>query len=248
MKSNPCASQPVPDRPQNFRWGRKVLVIIIIISSLFWVWQKIRNPDTFPIRSVKIIGISNHINHETLRNTISPYLAHGMLWLNIPDLENTLNQLSWVEKATLIRKWPDELFINITEQTPLAHWNNTSLLNDKGDIFTPDVATALPNLPALYGPNNTQNTVWGGYIAMNNILRPIGLKVTAASMTVRQVWEVYLNNGIHLYLGRDDVLKRLGRFVEAYSGMASQASNIQYVDLRYTQGFAVKWKNNPAIQ
>jgi cell division protein FtsQ len=248
MKSLPCASRPIPVRPENCRRGRKWLVIIIIFSSLFWGWLKIRNPDTFPVRSVKILGISNRINHQTLRNTILPYLAQGMLWLNTAELENTLNQLSWVEKAAVVRKWPDELFIHITEQKPLAYWNNTSLLNDKGDIFTPSVSAPLPVLPALYGPPQQQTTVWAGYVEMNNILRPLDLKAVIVSMTLRQVWEVYLNNGLHLFLGREDVLRRLERFASAYPKIAVQAGNIEYVDLRYTDGFAIKWKNNPASE
>src|SRR5690242_18329723 len=208
MKSTPCASQPTPEKSENLRWGRKVLVIIIVIASVYWAWLKINNPNTFPVRSIKIIGATNHVNHQLLRNTITAHLSRGMLWLNIVSLENALNQLPWIEKATLTRKWPDELFIQITQQTPIARWNNTELLNNNGGLFTPDGSTAIPDLPSLYGPNNLQTTVWEGYQSMNSLLNPVGLSIISASMTPRQVWDIYLSNGIHLILGRDDVLKR----------------------------------------
>lgn len=247
MKSIPCATQPTPEKSENLRWGRKVLVTIIIIAGLYWAWLKISNPNTFPIRTVKIIGVTNHVNHQLLRNTITAHLSRGMLWLNVQDLEGAVNQLPWVENANLTRKWPDEIFIRITEQTPIARWNNTQLLNNHGGIFTPDTSTPIPNLPSLYGPKNLQNTVWEGYQDMNKILSQIGLKILSASMTSRQVWDVYLNNGIHLILGRQDVVKRLKRFVSVYPKISPRANNIQYVDLRYSDGFAVKWKNNSAI-
>jgi cell division protein FtsQ len=246
MKLIPCATQPTPERAENLRWGRKVLVIIAIIASLYCGWLKISNPDTFPIRSVKIIGATTHVNHQILRNTITAYLTRGMLWLPVQDLENALNQLPWIENATLSRKWPDEIFIRITEQTPVAHWNNTQLLNSEGSVFTPDTSTAMPYLPSLYGPNNLQNTVWKGYQSINSILNTAGLKITAAAMTPRQVWEVYLQDGTHLILGREDALNRLKQFVSVYPKITPQANNIQYVDLRYSDGFAIKWKNNPA--
>jgi len=246
MKSIPCATQPTPEKSENLRWGRKVLVLIIIITSIYWAWLKISNPNTFPVRTVKIIGVTNHVNHRLLRNTITAHLSRGMLWLNVEDLEDAVNQLPWIESAALTRKWPDEIFIRITEQTPIAHWNNKQLLNNQGSVFTPDGSSTISNLPSLYGPNNLQNTVWEGYQVMNSILSTIGLKIISASMTSRQVWDVYLNNGIHLILGREDVVKRLKKFVLVYPKIAGQANNIQYVDLRYSDGFAVKWKNNPA--
>jgi cell division protein FtsQ len=246
MKSTPCATQPTPEKSENLRWGRKVLVIILIMVSMCWAWLKISNPNTFPIRTVKIIGITNHVNHQLLQNTVTAYLSRGMLWINIRDLEQAVNQLPWVENATLTRKWPDEIFIQITEQTPIARWNNTQLLNNHGNVFTPGTSTAIPDLPSLYGPNNLQNTVWEGYQAMNGLLSTIGLKIISASMSPRQVWDVYLNNGTHLILGREDVLKRLKKFVSVYPKIKHQTNDMQYVDLRYSDGFAVKWKNNPA--
>src|SRR5262249_48593670 len=152
----------------------------------------------------------------------------------------------WVKKAILTRKWPDEIFVNIVEQIPIAYWNNTALLNEKGEIFTPEKQVNLPNLPMLYGPNNLQTPVWEGYKQMNLMFQPLGLTIASSSMTDRQTWEIYLSNGIHLFLGRENVIPRLEQFIAIYPKISDKINNIQYVDLRYSEGFAIKWKNNPA--
>jgi cell division septal protein FtsQ len=53
-------------------------------------------------------------------------------------------------------------------------------------------------------------------------------------------------NGIEINLGREDFTERLQRFVDIYPRiLASQSDKIAVVDLRYTNGFAVRWTNSP---
>lgn len=47
--------------------------------------------------------------------------------------------------------------------------------------------------------------------------------------------------------GENVLLKRLRRFVEAYPHLENQTA-IQYIDLRYQTGFAVKWKAESEAQ
>jgi cell division protein FtsQ len=229
------------------RLGRKILLFIILILITYWGWLKVSNPTTFPIRSVKILDAVNRIDHQELQNSITPYLTRGMLWLDVQGLENTLAQVPWIDQVTLTRKWPDELLIQITEQIPIARWNNSELLNKTGNIFTPRTASDTLKLPSLYGPPNTQNTVWEGYQEMNTKLMPLGLQISIASMDSRKAWEIYLNNGYHLLLGQEEVMNRLQRFISLYPKIFTHPANeLDYVDLRYSNGFAVKWKKNSA--
>lgn len=70
-----------------------------------------------------------------------------------------------------------------------------------------------------------------------------------AAMTARRSWQLTLNNGIKLNLGRGDTMKRLARFVELYPVLQQQAQTdgkrISYVDLRYDSGAAVGWAPLP---
>ena len=59
----------------------------------------------------------------------------------------------------------------------------------------------------------------------------------------RGAWEFRLDNGVTVRLGRRQVDERFERFMNAAARLvAVRASDIDYIDLRYTNGFAVGWR------
>jgi cell division protein FtsQ len=60
----------------------------------------------------------------------------------------------------------------------------------------------------------------------------------------RGAWEMQLTSGIRVRLGARMVETRLDRFFEALDKVvAAQAEDVDYIDMRYTNGFAIGWKN-----
>jgi cell division protein FtsQ len=58
----------------------------------------------------------------------------------------------------------------------------------------------------------------------------------------RGSWVLKLANGIKVKVGRQEHERRLRRFIVGYSNqLVGQVKKIDTVDLRYTNGFAVKW-------
>ena len=82
------------------------------------------------------------------------------------------------------------------------------------------------------------------YQAMQGMLEPLGLRISHLTMNERRAWSLYLNNGLQLRLGRNDAHLRLLRFVRVYAKVLKpQQDKIDSVDLRYTNGFAVRWRD-----
>jgi len=60
-------------------------------------------------------------------------------------------------------------------------------------------------------------------------------------VTPRRAWRVRLDAGPTLELGREDVEARLGRYLEVHQrSVGALQRRIDYVDLRYANGFAVR--------
>ncbi len=60
-------------------------------------------------------------------------------------------------------------------------------------------------------------------------------------MSQRRAWRVHLDDGMVLELGREQVASRLARFLAAYPRtLAPLNRRIDYVDLRYANGFAAR--------
>lgn len=67
--------------------------------------------------------------------------------------------------------------------------------------------------------------------------------MTHLELTPGQTWRLTLDNGIKLRVGHKDVLTRLADFVKVYTKIIrDREHDVDYVDLRYGNGLAVRWK------
>jgi cell division protein FtsQ len=73
-------------------------------------------------------------------------------------------------------------------------------------------------------------------------LEAAGLTLNGLRLDDRGAWEIELNNGVILRLGRRDIEERMERFLKSGSSLVSSRSpEISYIDMRYSNGFAVGW-------
>ena len=72
-----------------------------------------------------------------------------------------------------------------------------------------------------------------------------GLRVAALRLDARGAWELDLSNGVTVRLGRRQVDERMERFVQVGAAViAGQAAKIQYIDMRYSNGFSIGWRRD----
>lgn len=220
-----------------------ILLLVVLISGLFWGWSLLENPQIFPINKVEIDATYQHIDRETIERAVSPYVNSSFFAVDIASIKKQLLQLPWIYMVFVNRGWPDKIVVKIIEQTAVATWNDDSLLNFKGEVFTPSKSTFPNNLPALSGPEDQITDVWQNYQQMNQILTKLDLKIIHADLDDRNSWQLILNNGINLKLGNDNVMNKFYMFIKVYSKIIGENSDrVISVDLRYAKGLAIKWK------
>ena len=60
-------------------------------------------------------------------------------------------------------------------------------------------------------------------------------------------WEMDLDSGVTVRLGRREVDERIDRFIHTASQViAHRLNEINYIDMRYSNGFAIGWRNPSA--
>lgn len=222
------------------------VVILAIASALFLIMliHYLRNAQYFPIREVSIRGDYSHISASHLKNDILPYTQSSFFCLDLKALKQRLLEEPWLERAEVQRVWPDQLVIHLKEHKAIAVWNGVSLLAENGTIFSPPLKTFPSHLPMLNAPLGQQDILMKMFKQLSFQFSTLGLSVIELDLTSRLAWYVRLSNGLELILGRDDTENRVHRFIESYTQIiASHVAEINYIDLRYANGFAVKWKN-----
>jgi len=105
------------------------------------------------------------------------------------------------------------------------------------------------DLPVLEGPEGTESEVLRRYGEIAPLLSSVSRRVVLLSLDERRAWRIELDNGIQLVLGQNQNNAALRRFVRVfYAVLQAQPSQLERVDLRYTNGFAVLWKAKPLTQ
>src|SRR5688572_9797021 len=167
----------------------------------------------------------------------------GLVSVDLGAVRCAVEQLPWVDHASVTRRWTDALSIRVVEQMPAARWGANGLLNTRGELFISEARHIPPELPRLSGPRGTEGEVARRYLAARGQLIEAGVRLTALRLDARGAWEFDLDNGITVRLGRRQIDERFQRFVAtAISLITQHANDIGYIDMRYTNGFAIGWQ------
>ncbi len=108
-----------------------------------------------------------------------------------------------------------------------------------GEVFE---AAYDGKLPLFIGPDGTAKEITIQYEYFRRSLAAIGMVPVQVQVSQRRAWQIRLEDGMTLELGREQIEARLARFVAVVRAHAwgNSPRHIDYVDLRYANGFAVR--------
>jgi len=222
------------------RWGS----IAAAAASIAGVLLVVRFALDQPIETVAIEGRFQRVSPLDVEKAVRDVSrGQGLVAVDLDVVADAVRRLSWVDTVGVRRRWPRGLSVFVVEQVPVARWGETGLLNTRGELFVNDAKHIPPELPELTGPPGTEGEVTRRYLEAQGRLVEAGMRLAAARLDPRGAWEFRLDNGVTVRLGRRQVDERFERFMNAASRLvAVRASDIDYIDLRYTNGFAVGWR------
>jgi len=222
-----------------------LLGVLLVSGSL--AINKLYQPQTLPFKSVQVFGELAWVDRDKLNQLILDNVDGGFFSLNIKNLKESIEQQAWIKSVAIRRVWPDVLQITANEQQPIAIWNGGAVINRQGELFDP-LDQQLPKyLVKVSGPEGSHQQLMTHYFAVEKLFDDIGLRVASIDINDRRALQVILTNGVRLLLGRvrndEESAEEVRRFVKAYQSLlSSKIGKIALVDLRYTNGLAVRWK------
>lgn len=229
-----------------------LLFLVMVIICILWIGWRIlswmKDASQMPLSELVVTGERHVTKNDDIRQAILSLGAPGtFMTQNVDVIQQQIERLLWIKQASVRKQWPDKLKIHVVEYKPVAHWNDTQLLDDEGKLFSvPNERFVSKNIPQLYGLEGSESSVLAGYRTLNEILTKKKFTLTSVSMSARHSWHLTLNNNIQINLGLNDLTERLSRFAEIYPLLQQQAQatqqHISYVDLRYDSGIAVGWQ------
>lgn len=228
------------------RWLGVALVLAGVGYGLWIGGQRLREPGAFPLRKVQVEGELHNLSEADLQPLASGYLGQNFFTANLDDLRTALAAHPWVETVVVRRWWPDTVEIALREREAFGYWGQDEMVDVNGYRFRPVVVRQPGPWPQLTGPAGREKALIQAWRQIRARLEPVGLHLTRLMQDERRAWWLYFDNGLEVYLGRERFEERLARLAQVYPRvLAAQADQIAVIDLRYGNGFAVRWKMTP---
>lgn len=221
------------------------LFLLFILVPVLLMVRLIMNPGTFPIRTVSIAGEFRHLSPQVLKAGVTDVVRGGFFNVNVETIQKTLLENPWVNKVTVQRVWPDGLKVQVTERVAVARWKDQGLLSRDSVFFAPAAETYPSNLPVFSGPDKSYKIMLARYNLISELLKKMNLKVVALNLNERGAFDFMLSNGITVTVGRNRIDKRIEIFAQyVWPALQDNFWKISGIDMRYTNGFVVSWKEN----
>ncbi len=207
-----------------------------LVLVLYGVVRYVLSLPVFPLRAVELTAAPQRVPSELLEKVVREQVSGNFFTVDLERTRQAFEKLPWVRKVSVRRKFPWSLEVEIEEQVALATWNGKELVNTHGEVFTAQTEQVLP---AFIGQPDTSAQVSQMYGELNTALQPMQQQIAQIGLSPRFAWQVKLDNGMVLELGREEMQPRLARFVAVYPySLAAMARPVNHVDLRYRNGFA----------
>lgn len=220
-----------------------VALLVLIALACYAAYKRMTEHAFFPLKRVILLEPLKHADPASVTAMVRAYGETDLVHVKVADLARELAALSWVKDVAVDKKWPDAVEVRVVEREPVVRWGDKGFLDSDGVQFTLPDSPALQRLFTVRGPEGYENMVLQHYRLFAPWLQSQNIAVESITLDPRLVWHVGLGP-IDVILGRDQLSERLRKLVVVNQRVIEPyRAYIHSVDLRYQDGFSVRWKD-----
>lgn len=227
----------------------KVLLLCFVMMAGFTAYGSFKAIDTVlsvPVEEVKVSGELQFQDQLDIKTVINRYTDNGFVQVDLEKLHHELVALPWLNSVSIKRELPNGLMIELHEEKAAAYWNKDALINQQGQIFKPEELPAIDGLPIFSGKNHQQ--VLQLYSKVQSLLPEAQKPVRELHINHRNTVQVVLANHVILVMQLKDIDTQIVTWKQLSANLADdKVQMMKKVDLRYSNGAAVEWKEQLAL-
>lgn len=228
-----------------------VAVVIGTLSMAWFVTKRVNSDENVPVTSLVVTGEMPYTSKQDVIAAIESVHLGNFFKVDVNAVQEKVQALPWVYSVSVRKQWPNELKVYVVDQKPVALWNGEFFLNEFGAAFQAEHSRLTHPLPAFFGPEGSELVALENYRDLNELLSFSSLAIDELVLSERYSWQLTLDDGVRLNLGREERVKRVQRFMDVYQNIKDKQEEnklVDYIDLRYDTGVAVGWKPAPEKQ
>ncbi len=225
------------DNAHLLRGIANVLFGFSLLLMLYGAVRYVAQLPAFSLQAVVLAQAPQRVPVDQVEALVHGGIHGNFFTVDLAQVRDAFQQLPWVRSVSVRRKFPWQLEVSLEEHVALARWNKHALVDTHGEVFA---AQSDETLPEFFGADDNAVLMARTYAELGETLQPLQRQIVQMTLSPRMAWQVKLDDGMELALGREAMRERLARFVQVYPySVAVRMPNARRVDLRYRNGFAV---------
>jgi cell division protein FtsQ len=201
---------------------------------------------------IEMAGLSN-VTRAQVMEVMGGDIGRNVFYIPLDQRQKQLEQIPWVESASVMRFAPDQIKIQIHERTPVAFARIGSKISliDPGGVLMELSAKKKYSFPVIVGMNSGEprSTRAARMKIYNDVLRELDSGGTHYSQELSEVdltdpedVKILTNDQdgeVLVHLGSSDYLNRFKVYVAHLREWRQQFEKLESVDLRYDRQIVV---------
>ena len=223
-----------------------VLVGVVLVRStqpggtIARLRDAIASAANMRVQQIVIEGRSN-TPEGSLAAAIGVHTGDSMLGFSLANARQRVEALSWVEHATVERRLPGTLVVNLVERRPYAIWQHDGkfvLIDREGQVVANEDVAAFGDLPLVVGAGAPQAaTALLEALAAQPALKG---RVIAAVRVGERRWNLRMKNGTDVLLPEGAEPQALAKLADLQSTESLLDRPLVVVDMRLPDRLVVR--------
>jgi len=218
-------------------------------GSLATLRERIGNATAALGLRVNDIVIQGRANtpEPLLRAALGISRGDPILGFSLDAARRNVEKLSWVDQATIERRLPDTVVVQLVERRPFAIWQNQGrfvLIDRDGQVVTNEDVAHFRQLPLVVGPGapGAATPLIDALTAHPALLA----RLVAAVRVGERRWNLQLRGGMSVMLPEGHEAVALDRLETLQQAHALLDRGLEVVDLRLPDRLVLRPRTDPA--
>ena len=184
------------------------------------------------IAQVKIRGL-RHARPETVQKVLNAKTQTPIFAFDPVAARSRLLEMGWVDWATVSRRFPNTIYVDIRERQPFALWQNKKklrLIGRDGTVITTKRLARFRDLPLIVGAG--ANTRAGEIIDLLAPYADLEGRIQALTLVGQRRWNIRFDNGVDVRLPEQDTSIALERLAALQTRYSILDRKLRAIDLR----------------
>jgi cell division protein FtsQ len=239
-------------------WAALGLVAVLLVvwvvrpsgpgGTVVTLRERLGHATAFAGLRVKEVVIEGRANtpEPLLRAAIGVAKGDPILGFSVADARARVETLSWVQHATVERRLPGTIVVNLVERRPFAIWQNQGkfvLIDRDGQVVADEDVAQFSHLPLVVGPGAPAGTA----VLLDALARHPSLqaRVVASVRIGERRWNLRLQSGTDVLLPEGAEPAAIERLESLEQAHALLDRPLQVVDMRLPDRLVVRPLSDP---